>query len=65
MEDHQGSAQVGRIGGLALDKLHEGAHHVDGHLDRARAVEHGRGHDRPMLRERVGQVFAMLAAPSF
>src|SRR5262245_43132821 len=34
-----------------LTQLDEGAHHVDGHLYRARAVEHGGGHDGTVLGE--------------
>lgn len=49
------------VTGEQLAQLHEGAHHIDGHLDRARAVEHGRGHDGPMLGEDEGRVAASAA----
>jgi hypothetical protein len=50
------------VGAEQLAQLHEGAHHVDAHLDGARAVEDRGGHDRAVLGEGVRQVLAMLAA---
>ena len=47
-----------------LTKLDEGAHHIDTHFDRARAVEDRRSHDRAMFGEGVRRVLAMLAAAS-
>jgi len=43
-------------------QAHEGAHHIEAHLDRARGVEYGGGHERAMLGKRQGE-FAPAAAP--
>ena len=43
------------VGGKGLAKLHEGAHHVQAHLDRAGGVEDGSSHERAVLGEGVGR----------
>ena len=48
------------VRGEHLTQPHEGAHHVDAHLDGARAVEDRGGHDGSVLGEGVRQVLAVL-----
>src|SRR5882724_5572919 len=40
---------------LELAQLHEGSHHVDGHLHRASAVKDGGGYDCTVLSEGIGR----------
>ena len=50
------------VRGKHLAELHEGAHHVDAHLDGARAVQDGGGHDGSVFGEREGEFTATAAA---
>ncbi len=45
-----------------LAQLNKGAHHVDAHLDGARAVKNRGGHDHAMFGEDIRKVFGMLAS---
>jgi len=51
------------VRGKQLAQLHEGAHHVDAHLDGAGTVQDGGSHDRAVLGEGERELATAAAAP--